>query len=455
MTAAAPRRRLSERRPPEPAAEPSRHPEPANPAVPTGDKIAAAVWDEYTPDFPGLIKGKVDLVDELEQILRGDFGDHAPAVRKVEVDPLDPAANAAILAGHFAPAGTRPAAEPARPVVAEAATAEPPVTRPRARGLTPASAVSPRRATRLPATAASFNLTEVEDPCEEPTATAVVAPSAFWKVGDRIPIEQPAPARVRGGIRSDIVIILVLALLIAGGGAYSAFRDWGATAPDTAGTEVARADIGALGTVGQTTTPEVAATPGEVLATAPAPLLGEMPLPGEVVTPAAPALAEAPRVPQELPQGTRTVDTLTIPIGTQIANTGTPAATAPAATQPTAPAANDPVLAYAPTQPPAATPFDEAASLAAQPRPQQQAAVPPRNQAAAPPRNPNPAGGMVAATARTWVNMRAGPDNGAAVITVVEAGARVNVVACNFWCEVVYNGQTGWIYQDFLNGAPR
>jgi hypothetical protein len=191
------------------------------------------------------------------------------------------------------------------------------------------------------------------------------------------------------------------------------------------------------------------------LATAPAPLLGEMPLPGEVVTPAAPALAEAPRVPQELPQGTRTVDTLTIPIGTQIANTGTPAATAPAATQPTAPAANDPVLAYAPTQPPAATPFDEAASLAAQPRPQQQAAVPPRNQAAAPPRNPNPAGGMVAATARTWVNMRAGPDNGAAVITVVEAGARVNVVACNFWCEVVYNGQTGWIYQDFLNGAPR
>jgi uncharacterized protein YraI len=51
--------------------------------------------------------------------------------------------------------------------------------------------------------------------------------------------------------------------------------------------------------------------------------------------------------------------------------------------------------------------------------------------------------------------MRAGPDNDAAVITVVAAGATVNVVACNFWCEVVYNGQTGWIYQDYLNGALR
>jgi SH3-like domain-containing protein len=51
--------------------------------------------------------------------------------------------------------------------------------------------------------------------------------------------------------------------------------------------------------------------------------------------------------------------------------------------------------------------------------------------------------------------MRAGPDNGADVITVVAAGATVDVVACNFWCEVIYNGRTGWIYQDFLIGAPR
>jgi hypothetical protein len=301
-------------------------------------------------------------------------------------------------------------------------------------------------------TAGSFNLAAVEDPCEDDTTVAPT--STFWKVGDRIPIEQPMLPRQRTGIRSDIVIILVLALLIAGGGAYSAFRDWGAPAsdPTAAGVELARADVGATGALN----PGTAGGATDAVANAPAPLLGEMlPLVGEQAPAANPALAEAPRVPQGPQPGVVTVETITIPLdNAQIANAGAAQAGQAPTAQPGVPAnaaapADDPVLAYAPTEPAAAGPFEAAAPpLAAPPRPRQE-------QAAAPPNNPNPATGTVSATARTWVNMRAGPDNEAAVITVVGQGDRVQVVACNYWCEVVYNGQTGWIYQDFLAGAPR
>lgn len=58
------------------------------------------------------------------------------------------------------------------------------------------------------------------------------------------------------------------------------------------------------------------------------------------------------------------------------------------------------------------------------------------------------------AVANSYVNMRAGPDNEAAIITVVAEGADVAVVECNFWCEVIVDGQEGWIYQDFLDLQP-
>lgn len=51
------------------------------------------------------------------------------------------------------------------------------------------------------------------------------------------------------------------------------------------------------------------------------------------------------------------------------------------------------------------------------------------------------------------VNMRAGPDNSAAVLAVVPEGKPVEVVQCDQWCEVVADGQRGWIYKDFLSGA--
>jgi hypothetical protein len=48
------------------------------------------------------------------------------------------------------------------------------------------------------------------------------------------------------------------------------------------------------------------------------------------------------------------------------------------------------------------------------------------------------------------VNMRAGPENDAAVITVVPAGSAVGVVSCDIWCEVVFEDRQGWVYRDFI-----
>jgi hypothetical protein len=53
----------------------------------------------------------------------------------------------------------------------------------------------------------------------------------------------------------------------------------------------------------------------------------------------------------------------------------------------------------------------------------------------------------------TDVNMRAGPDNSAPVILVVPGRRHVEVIGCDYWCEVVYNGKRGWIYKGFIPGA--
>lgn len=64
---------------------------------------------------------------------------------------------------------------------------------------------------------------------------------------------------------------------------------------------------------------------------------------------------------------------------------------------------------------------------------------------------PAPAG-PTGVTATTWVNMRAGAGADEAVVAVVEPGAVVEVVACENWCEVVVNGQRGFIYNEYLAG---
>jgi hypothetical protein len=48
------------------------------------------------------------------------------------------------------------------------------------------------------------------------------------------------------------------------------------------------------------------------------------------------------------------------------------------------------------------------------------------------------------------VNMRAGPSNGQAVLATIPRGRPVEVIHCRQWCEVIFAGQRGWVYKDFI-----
>lgn len=54
------------------------------------------------------------------------------------------------------------------------------------------------------------------------------------------------------------------------------------------------------------------------------------------------------------------------------------------------------------------------------------------------------------ASVTTDVNMRAGPANEEPVVTVVHEGEPVELIGCEIWCKVVYEGEHGWIYRDFV-----
>ena len=51
------------------------------------------------------------------------------------------------------------------------------------------------------------------------------------------------------------------------------------------------------------------------------------------------------------------------------------------------------------------------------------------------------------------VNMRTGPDNDAKVIKALRRNSKVEVIGCNFWCEVIHAGKRGYIYKSFIPGA--
>ncbi len=60
------------------------------------------------------------------------------------------------------------------------------------------------------------------------------------------------------------------------------------------------------------------------------------------------------------------------------------------------------------------------------------------------------ASGKVAASATTWVNMRAGPSETAEVLTVVPGKAELRAETdCN-WCAVTYDGREGYIYNSYI-----
>lgn len=62
------------------------------------------------------------------------------------------------------------------------------------------------------------------------------------------------------------------------------------------------------------------------------------------------------------------------------------------------------------------------------------------------------AGSMGNAVVRRSVNMRAAARSGSKVLGVIPAKARVQAnLPCKQWCLVTYNGQRGYIYEDFLS----
>ena len=64
-----------------------------------------------------------------------------------------------------------------------------------------------------------------------------------------------------------------------------------------------------------------------------------------------------------------------------------------------------------------------------------------------------PAAATRSAPVTTHVNLRAKPENDAAVVAVVPAKQNVKVVECTRWCKVVYGDKQGFVHRRFLSGA--
>lgn len=116
-------------------------------------------------------------------------------------------------------------------------------------------------------------------------------------------------------------------------------------------------------------------------------------------------------------------------------------ATAPVATAPAAPTPAD-FARPAFIEPPAADKAD--ADAIDDPAPE--AAAP------TPATRPNPPqeraeGSGTAGRINTAINLRAAPQKGAAVLATLEAGTKITVYACKYWCEVGADGKRGYVYR--------
>ena len=65
---------------------------------------------------------------------------------------------------------------------------------------------------------------------------------------------------------------------------------------------------------------------------------------------------------------------------------------------------------------------------------------------------PTPEKASAAANGRILraVTMRAGPKQKAAAMLTVPAKTSVQVISCKKWCEIVYNGKHGWVYNTYV-----
>lgn len=98
----------------------------------------------------------------------------------------------------------------------------------------------------------------------------------------------------------------------------------------------------------------------------------------------------------------------------------------------------------------AAVPEDDATDPAAAPEEEVQKAAAPKKAGAAVPAS-SAVKDLQTAWANSDVNMRASGDSEAAVVAVVPNGAEIAAdPSCKHWCEVVYKGSRGFIYQSFI-----
>ena len=51
--------------------------------------------------------------------------------------------------------------------------------------------------------------------------------------------------------------------------------------------------------------------------------------------------------------------------------------------------------------------------------------------------------------------MRTRPKSGASVLTIVPKAASVQLVSCKLWCEIVYKGRRGYVFNDFIGRRAR
>jgi len=323
--------------------------------------------------------------------------------------PADPAAAALPDLGEYVDLVTeleeilRSAAEPAAAGNAEPLQAVPPAE------LQPAPEPPVARPAPLRARAVSGRPVRRDDDRRDavgsPPAEAPPDPG-FWQVDDSSWASAPAWREARRTRRADLLIIGALVVLIAGGGAYSALRFGDATSSgggESILAEASRAETG----LGVPFAPVGRAALLRDDPTEPLPSL-DIALAGAEVPPL-PVIIEPP---VEVTQPIFLADAAGAP-----AAAPTPPLPEPAAGTPPA-AVGGPLVA---------------------------------------PEAVDPEGGVAVAivtTVTTWVNMRAGPDNGEPVVMVVSPDTPVSVRACDLWCSVTVNGRDGYIFQDFLVARP-
>jgi hypothetical protein len=75
---------------------------------------------------------------------------------------------------------------------------------------------------------------------------------------------------------------------------------------------------------------------------------------------------------------------------------------------------------------------------------------PPLPSEASAPDTPNEASGKTSGHTLRAVTMRSGPKSGTSAIDTIPAKTAIEVISCEKWCEIVYEGKRGFVYKSFV-----